>query len=90
MFRRIKSIFGLYEPGHEYWISIDKIRILPRFQKSTIRPSKWKRKLEYYHITGEFQSQIILHKDFTLVDGYSTYQIAKFYGLGKVPVTFCE
>ena len=40
--------------------------------------------------TGIFESQIVLTKDFILVDGYSSYQLAKRYGEDKVPVVFVE
>lgn len=86
--RLIKKCFGIYEAHYEYWIPLKDIIISPDFASHRIKTKKWRNKLTYYHKTGEFQSPILLKKDFNLVDGYSTYKIAKLYDLGKVPVYF--
>lgn len=84
----VGKLFGKYYPHHEYWIDIRRISITPEFKAHHIRQAKWKRKLKFYYHTGQFQSPILLKMDFALVDGYSTYLIAKRYRLGKVPVQF--
>ena len=88
--RWIKKLFGIYEIGHEYWIPINRIIITPDFARTRIGPQKWKQKKRYYYRTGKFESQIILTKDFILLDGYSSYRIAKYIGIDKVPVVFTE
>lgn len=90
LIRWIKRLFGIYETGYEYWIPIDKIVITPDFAHTRIGTKKWRHKKRYYYRTGEFESQIVLAKDFTLLDGYSSYKIAKYVGVDKVPVVFEE
>lgn len=90
MFRWIKSLFGIYETGHEYWINIDRIHIQPEFAASKIGYGKWKYKWNYFRKTGKLESKIILNKDFVLLDGYSSHQIAKQAELVKVPVWFVD
>lgn len=89
---RVKVIvgkwFGRYYPHHEYWIDIRRIIISPEFKAQRIGQHKWERKLKFFLRTGQFQSQILLDMDFTLVDGYSTYLIARKFHVGKVPVQF--
>lgn len=84
----IKSLFGKYETGHEYWIMLDKIIVPDKYKRSHIREEKWRKKLRYWHETGKFESEILLNKDFVLVDGYSSYKIAFLNGVDKVPVRF--
>ena len=90
LIRWIKQLLGKYEPGYEYWIPIDQIVITPDFARTRIGEKKWKRKKRYYYQTGQFESPIILTKDFILLDGYSSYRIAKYVGLEKIPVYFEE
>lgn len=86
----IKKLLGIYETGYEYWIPTDQIIITPEFARTRIGTKKWRRKKRYYYRTGEFESQIVLTKDFILLDGYSSYRIAKYVGIDKVPVVFEE
>lgn len=81
-------ILGIHQPGIEYWVNIDEIKITQQFSMTPPRYKKMKRKWNYYKKTGEFQSQIILNQDFKLIDGYTSYCIAKKQGLNKVPVIF--
>lgn len=90
MFRFIKSLFGIYETDHEYWVRLDEIKVPYYFKTTKIRPSKWKHKINYWLRTGEFESKILLHRDFTLVDGYSSVKIAYLNGIDKVPVYFVD
>lgn len=85
-----KRFFKKYEIGYEYWIDINDIKIPKYYKNHSINPNKWNRKLDYWLSTGEFESFILLHKDFTLVDGYSSYLIAYKYDLGVVPVYFVD
>ena len=47
-------------------------------------------KWSYYRNTGEFESPIILNRDFVLVNGYTSYIIAKKSEMDKVPVYFMD
>lgn len=40
-----------------------------------------KRFLELYHHTGDFQTHIVVDKDYNLVDGYTAYLVAKKMGM---------
>ena len=90
LIRWIKKLLGIYETGYEYWVPTDQIIITPAFARTRIGTKKWMRKRDYYMRTGEFESQIVLTKDFVLLDGYSSYKLAKRYGEDKVPVVFTE
>lgn len=72
----------------EYIIDISKIKVRSDFLQTQIGQKKWLRKLNYFKRTGEFESKIILSQDNLLLDGYSTYLIAKEFGLDKVPVWY--
>lgn len=86
----IKKLFGIYESGYEYWIPTDQIVISPEFARTRIGERKWRRKKRYFYRTGQFESKIILSRDFVLTDGYSSYKLAKYVGLDKVPVYFVQ
>ena len=90
LIRWIKKLLGIYETGYEYWIPIDKIVITPDFARTHIGTKKWRHKKWYFYRTGKFESQIVLTRDFILLDGYSSYRIAKYVGIDKVPVVFAE
>ena len=78
------------KPGVVYWVDLNKIKIQPSFQKATIGAAKYQKKLNHYLNTGEFESTIYLAQDNTLLDGYSSYLIAKQFDLGKIPVVYGE
>lgn len=88
--RYIKKLFGIHETDCEYWINLSEIKVNPEWRKTTIGKKKLERKLDYYSITGEFESKIILDREYNLVDGYSSVVIAEIYELGKVPVYFVD
>lgn len=88
--RFTKRLFGIYETGYEYWIYTKDIKVPARYRKTRIRTTKWNHKMGYWLRTGEFESPIILHKDFTLADGYSSVKIAYLKGIDKVPVYFID
>lgn len=52
------------------------------------KKNKWIRKLNYWRDTGEFESPIIIDRDFNLIDGYSSVKIAYVNEIEKVPVYF--
>ena len=86
--RWIKSLFGTYESGYEYWINRAEIKVNSEWRKTMIGKKKFGRKIQYYYRTGELQSKIILDKDFNLLDGYSSVRIAEIKHIDKVPVYF--
>jgi hypothetical protein len=88
--RFIKKLFGIYESGYEYWVHTKDININPSWKETQINRNKLKRKMEYWFRTGEFESQIILDKNFNLIDGYSSSYIAESNRIDKVPVYFVD
>lgn len=92
MIRWIKSLFGIRDTGYEYWINTNDINIKPSFLHSKIGKEKYASKWRYYRRYGYCESPIILDKNFTLLDGYSSYVIYKIAMGGdcKVPVYFIQ
>lgn len=88
--RLIKRIFGRYDTGYEYWVHIKDIKVPLKYKKSRIGKKKWNHKMGYWLRTGEFESPIILHKNFVLHDGYSSVKIAYLKRIDKVPVYFVD
>ena len=88
--RYIKSLFGKYEPGYEYWIYTKDIKV-PRYYKLTkIGTKKWNHKMGYWLRTGKFESDILIDRNFNLVDGFSSIKIAHIKNIDKVPVYFVD
>jgi hypothetical protein len=67
---------------------IDKIKIFPCFEAHAPLEKKLECKDRYYQEHGEFESQIVLDAAGNLIDGYTTYLLAKKYGLEHVPVRY--
>lgn len=88
--RFIMRLFGRYQSGHEYWIRRNQIKINPEFRSNDIGKIKFKRKLRYWYNTGEFESNIILDRDYNLIDGYTSFRIAEIKEVDKVPVYFVD
>ena len=88
--RFIKYLFGKYDVGYEYWVRLDEIKVPSYFKLTRIGLKKWNHKMGYWLRTGEFESKILLHRDFTLADGYSSVKIAYLKGIEKVPVYFVD
>lgn len=77
------------KPDYVYWVYLNEIKPNPRFSK--IGEEKYKRKWKYFRETGEFESQIVLRRsDWLIVDGYTSYVIAKKAEIDKVPVVFVD
>lgn len=59
-----------------------------KIQKHFTKPNKKKlnRRLEYYNKNKCFKTPIIINEDNTLIDGYTSYLIAKKYNLETVEV----
>lgn len=90
MFKKLLELLGFKAAPITYTVNMDDIRIPYSYRKSRIRESKWKRKNEYYDLHGTFESPIKIRHDFMLVDGYSSYKIAKKHKLKKVQVQFVD
>lgn len=88
--RIIKRLFGKYETNCEYWMNTKDIVIPEYYKRTPVGKYKWKHKLNYWRKTGEFESRIILNKDFVLVDGFSSAKIAYLNKVDKVPVYFVD
>lgn len=65
-------------------VDISKIKIPKTFSKPN--PKKMQKKTEYYKQNHKFESQIIIDTDYNLIDGYTSYLIAKNYNKGSVIV----
>ena len=63
MFKFIKSLFGIYETDHEYWVRLDEIKVPSYFKLTRIGLKKWNHKMGYWLKTGEFESKILLHRN---------------------------
>lgn len=88
--RFFKKLFGKYETEYEYWVYLKDIEITSQFQETQPRFVKMAQKYDWYCKHGEFQSPIRLTKNFVLVDGYTSYLLAKKFNLDKVPVYFVD
>lgn len=78
----MKIIYKLIRKlGYEY---IDNIRINKRWKLP--RKLKMKVKRYYYMLYGMYESEIIIDKNNTLVDGYTTYLLEKEKGKKIVKV----
>lgn len=58
--RSIKRLLGIYDTGYKYWINTKEIKVNPEWRKTRIGKVKFKKKLQYWYHTGEFESRIIL------------------------------
>lgn len=69
-------------------MKIDDIKIYPCFAAHEPEPEKMQRKERYFEETGLLQSQIILDSQGNLVDGYTSYLLARAHGIQCVPVRY--
>mgnify|MGYP006876754587 CR=1 FL=1 len=67
---------------------IDDIKIYPCFAAHEPKPEKMEQKEQYFTETGLLQSQIILDSRGNLIDGYTSYLLAKAHGIQYVPVRY--
>ena len=89
-FERIKSKLFEHKSNYVYWVNIKDIIIKDDFKETPPRNDKMEMKWKYYRINNEFESSILLNKDFNLVDGYSSMKIAHLKNIEKVPVYFVD
>ena len=69
-------------------VALEDIEIPSAYKATKIRKGKWLHKLGYWKETGKFESQILIDRDFKLVDGFSSCKIAYVNGVNYVPVYF--
>lgn len=69
-------------------MKIDEIKIYPCFAAHGPKPEKMQQKEQYFEETGALQSQIILDSRGNLIDGYTSYLLAKAHGIQCVPVRY--
>lgn len=67
-------------------IRLSKIKIKPEMAITSPRPNKLKWKYSFYRDLHKFESEIILDRHYHLIDGYTTYLLAKMFGLKKIKV----
>ena len=90
IFKRLKQLFGIYEIGNEYIVRLKDIKVPKSYKLTRIGTEKWNHKMGYWLRTGEFESDILIDKDFNLVDGFSSMKIAHIKNIEKVPVYFVD
>ena len=79
---------GIKEAEEVFDMDIDKINIPPCFSAHPPKQEKMERKEQYFRETGCLQSEIILDGAGNLIDGYTSYLLAKAHGLASVPVRY--
>lgn len=67
---------------------IDEIKIYPCFAAHGPKPEKMQAKEQYFEETGVLQSQIILDSQGNLIDGYTSYLLARAHGIQCVPIRY--
>lgn len=65
-------------------IQISDIKIPKNFSKP--KPAKMKNRIGYYNTYKQFKVPIIVDEDNNLIDGYTTYLIAKKYNFNNIEV----
>lgn len=69
-------------------MKIDDIKIFPCFSAHPPKQEKMESKEKYFRETGYLQSEIILDGAGNLIDGYTSYLLAKAHGLTSVPIRY--
>lgn len=88
LMRKIIAALGLHNPGEPYKVKVSDIIIPEEFKATKPRFKKMIQKREFYRKNDRFESKIVLNKDFLLIDGYTSYIIAKENGMKYVEAYF--
>ena len=88
--RKIIVALGLHNPGEPYKVKVSDIIIPEEFKATKPRFKKMIQKREFYRKNDRFESKIVLNKDFLLIDGYTSYIIAKENGMKYVEAYFVD
>lgn len=74
--------------GQLHNMKVDDIKIFPCFEEHPPKIEKMEQKRQYFQETGLLQSQIILDRENNLIDGYTSYLLAKENNMECVPVRY--
>ena len=88
LMRKIIAAFGLHNPGEPYKVKVSDIIIPEEFKATKPRFKKMIQKREFYRKNDRFESKIVLNKDFLLIDGYTSYLLAKENDMKHVEAYF--
>ena len=88
LMRKIIAALGLHNPGEPYKVKVSDIIIPEEFKATKPRFKKMIQKREFYRKNDRFESKIVLNKDFLLIDGYTSYIIAKENDMKHVEAYF--
>ena len=88
LMRKIIAALGLHNPGELYKVKVSDIIIPEEFKATKPRFEKMIQKRKFYRKNNRFESKIVLNKDFLLIDGYTSYIIAKENGMKYVEAYF--
>lgn len=79
---------GVKASGKVFDIPTDAIKIYPCFASHSPKAEKMEQKEQYFAETGLLQSQIILDSRGNLIDGYTSYLLARAHGIQCVPIRY--
>ena len=88
LMRKIIAALGLHNPGEPYKVKVSDIIIPEEFKATKPRFETMIQKRKFYRKNNRFESKIVLNKDFLLIDGYTSYIIAKENGMKYVEAYF--
>ena len=88
LMRKIIVSLGLHNHSEPYKVKVSDIIIPEEFKTTKPRFKKMIQKREFYRKNDRFESKIVLNKDFLLIDGYTSYIIAKENGMKYVEAYF--
>ena len=77
-----------YLMGKTCSMRLKDIQIYPCYEERPPKPEKMERKEKYFEKAGRFQSEIVLDKDGYLINGYTSYLLARRRGMRRVPVRY--
>lgn len=69
-------------------VKADDIKIFPCFEEHPPKTEKMEQKRAYFRETGLLQSQIILDSENNLIDGYTSYLLARENDMEYVPIRY--
>ena len=83
-----KRPLPIEDKGGKQEMKVDDIKIYPCFAAHEPKPEKMQKKEQYFEETGALQSQIILDSRGNLIDGYTSYLLARAHGIQCVPIRY--
>lgn len=69
-------------------MKVDDIKIYPCFSAQEPSPEKMQQKEQYFQETGRLQSTVILDSQGYLIDGYTSFLLARAHGIQCVPFRY--